>query len=211
MYCNSLGKVYLPDSLEIIGESSFDFCEDLMEVYFPDDLKVISNNAFSQCRKLANVALPAGLEYVGDSAFSDLGDPVRSGSLDSLLIGSKLNAIGDGPFGSLPCEIFIVDPENTEFSTVDGFLTDKTGRILLACPGGRKGEVHIPEGIEIIASYAFYFCSGITDLYLPESLSYIESIAFPDEFQREDPILFHVTKGSYGYQYARSEGLDYVL
>ena len=102
-------------------------------------------------------------------------------------------------------------------------MTDKTGRVLLACPGGKKGAVYIPEGIEIIASYSFYFAQGVTDLYLPESLTYIEGVSFSEksevtvnaageeEYHYVVPIRFHVRKGSYGHQYAVAKGWDFEI
>lgn len=183
---NFFTEIIFPDTLEEIGEDAFSHCYDLRRIRFSENLKTIGNNAFYGCNKIEQVKLPERLEFIGDTVFADRNSVFSSSTQDTLVIGKELKAMGNAPFGSIAVRDFDVDPDNPNFSDVDGFLTDKTGRILLECPAGRKGIITIPEGIEIIANYAFYYATDVTDLKLPGSLTSIEVLALHDKLKERE-------------------------
>ena len=183
---NYFTEIIFPDTLEEIGEDAFSYCYDLRRICFSENLETIGNNAFWGCNKIEQVKLPDRLEFIGDTVFADGNSVFSSSTQDTLVIGKELKAMGNAPFGSIAVRNFEVDPDNPNFSDVDGFLTDKTGRILLECPAGRKGIITIPEGIEIIANYAFYYAIDVTDLKLPDSLTSIEVLALHDKLKERE-------------------------
>ena len=75
-------------------------------------------------------------------------------------------------------EAILVSENNPSFCSIDGILFTKDKKTLVKYPGGRKGEYTVPDGVETIASCAFYESRKITAVHLPESLLRIEGYAF---------------------------------
>lgn len=67
--------------------------------------------------------------------------------------------------------------ESQYFSAIDGILYSKDKKKLIKCPGGRTGDIIIPEGVESINDYAFSM-SKISSVSFPESMNYIGRSAF---------------------------------
>jgi hypothetical protein len=69
--CAALQSVKLPESLETIGEHTFNGCVALESVNMPASLKTIGNTAFRNCQALTLVKLPASLKTIGNNAFGN--------------------------------------------------------------------------------------------------------------------------------------------
>ena len=68
----------LPEGLEVIGESAFEWCNNLVHVDFPSTLKTVENRAFYAGYMGCGLDLPAA-ETIGDEAFAQcirITDPV---------------------------------------------------------------------------------------------------------------------------------------
>ena len=85
---------------------------------------------------------------------------------------------------------FAVDPANEHFAAVDGVLFSKDRKTLYYYPCGRNitfdkygrtedtTEYRIPDGVETIATKAFYKCYYVDVTYIPDSVTRIEEKAF---------------------------------
>ena len=85
---------------------------------------------------------------------------------------------------------FAVDPANEHFTAVDGVLFSGDGKTLYYYPCGRNitfdkygrtedtTEYRIPDGVETIATKAFYKCYYVDVTYIPDSVTRIEEKAF---------------------------------
>lgn len=66
-------EVKFPDTLETIGQSSFEHCKQLTKINIPDTLKELGANAFFDCTALAELnetnALPSKITNVGNQVF----------------------------------------------------------------------------------------------------------------------------------------------
>ncbi len=83
-----------------------------------------------------------------------------------------------------------VDPANEYFTSVDGVLFSKDRKTLYCYPCGRNitfdkygrtedtTEYRIPDGVETIATKAFYKCYYVDVTYIPDSVTRIEEKAF---------------------------------
>ena len=63
-----------------------------------------------------------------------------------------------------------VDAENSVYASRDGVLYDKEMKTLLRCPKGWEGKFVVPDGVEKIDRYGFFFCPLITEIQLPSSV-----------------------------------------
>jgi len=109
VYCDRLTDVILPDSVREIGCGAFIGCSSLSNIQLPKNLQKIGDNAFMSCTALAEVNLPASLAFVGSEAFY----------YNTALI--NIN----------------VDPQNTNFASLDGVLYSKDISELIAYPAGK--------------------------------------------------------------------------
>lgn len=117
---------------------------------FPQNVKELSKFALSFCPKLEHVYLSRSISKIGEKAFC------YSGNLKSI----------------------DVDPENEWFASINGVLYSKDHKTLIRCPEGIFNSFEIPEGVEEIASFAFYGCNGLRHIHLPNSLKIIGESAF---------------------------------
>lgn len=64
-----LTSLYLPDSIESIGESAFEECSALKFVHLPSNLLEIPSRIFSYCDSLESMEIPEGVQSIGEKAF----------------------------------------------------------------------------------------------------------------------------------------------
>lgn len=79
--------------------------------------------------------------------------------------------------GANGLENIVIDEANPYYMTVDGIIYSKDMKRLICCPIGKKGEVVIPEGVEIISASAFKHCR-IDSVKFANSLRIIGDEAF---------------------------------
>ncbi len=71
-----------------------------------------------------------------------------------------------------------VDAENRSYASEAGILYTKDRTILIQCPGGKKGEIAIPNSVTEIGNCAFNRCWGLTSVTIPNSVTTIGDRAF---------------------------------
>ena len=112
-------------------------------------------------------------------------------SLKKIVIGKNVSSIGGWAMtNNQHLAAFEVDPANEYFKAEDGVLFSKDGKTLYYYPCGRNitfdkygrtedtTEYRVPEGVETIATKAFYKCYYVDVTYLPDSITRIEEKAF---------------------------------
>ena len=112
-------------------------------------------------------------------------------SLKKIVIGKNVASIGGWAMtNNQHLTAFEVDPANEYFKSVDGVLFSKDGKTLYYYPCGRNinfdkygrtedtTEYRIPDGVETVATKAFYKCYYVDVTYIPDSVTRIEEKAF---------------------------------
>ena len=142
----------------------------------------ISNNevTITDCNESAagHLEIPATIQgkpvtSIGDWAFH------RCAALTSVTIPEGITSIGFAAFGD--CDIMTsinVDPQNPNFSGLDGVLFNKDQTELLRFPVGKTGAYSIPNGVTSMESGAFHRCAALTSVTIPEGVTSIPSEAF---------------------------------
>ncbi len=160
-----LGKIFE------IPRETFEFCQDLETLDLPNTIKMIGARAFYNCRKLTDFKLPNQIETIGDFAFA------YCVSLKEFYIPDALKEIGEGALIQLDSlQKFIID-QNNYYSVYDEALYSKDYSSLFRVPQ-TKTEVNIYSQTKIIKEDAFYWCSYLTGIDLPETIEAIEGYAF---------------------------------
>ena len=71
-----------------------------------------------------------------------------------------------------------VDGANPNYASAGGVLFDKAMATLLQCPGGLAGSYTIPNGVTSIADDAFEYCSRLSGVTIPNTVTSIGIWAF---------------------------------
>jgi hypothetical protein len=178
-YTGAGGVVTIPDAINglpvtVIGEGAFQSWISVTSMTIPSSVTSIGNSAFSGCINLISVSIPSSVTSIGVQAFSGCS------SLTKITIPSSVTSIGDFAFSD--CGILnaiMVDPENSNFSSLGGVLFDKNQTMLISYPPNKPGTAYtIPSSVTGIGSYAFIGCTQLTSMSIPSSVTSIGESAF---------------------------------
>ena len=165
--------------------------EKLTSVDIPDGVTSIGEYTFYGCSSLTSVNIGNGVTSIGEWAFSDCS------SLTSVEIGNGVTNIGIYAFYNSG---IYNDKSNWE----DGVLY--ISNCLIECQTEKNGEYVIKDGTKLIASLAFYSCSSLTSITIPDEVTSIGSYAFYGCSNLTSMTIGEgVTSiGEYAFQYCRS-------
>ena len=139
----------------------------------PDSVTNIGDGAFADCSKVTSIDIPNSVTNIGDGAFEGCT------GLTSIVIPNSVTNIGYYVFGGCTGLTSIsVDPNNLNFSSLDGVLYDKEKTKIIKVPCGKTGDFVIPNSVISIASYSFSYCTGLTSIVIPNSVTSIGEGAF---------------------------------
>ena len=108
------------------------------------------SKAFVDCSKVTSIVISDSVTNIEDSAFDYC---------------SGLTSIS-------------VDPNNLNFSSLDGVLYDKEKTKIIKVPCGKTGDFVILNSVISIASYSLSYCTGLTSIVIPNSVTSIGEGAF---------------------------------
>jgi len=134
------------------------------------DVTAISKDAFKDCKRLSQIVTGNKVTEIGEEAFS--GCTI----LKSITIGEGVKTIGKDAFagcGKLVRVNYTGDLKN--WCEIDGinFLMTASDRALFVDGRELEGGIAIPDGAKKIGSGAFRYCSKITDIVIPKSVTSI--------------------------------------
>lgn len=141
----------VPEGVMYIGVSAFSSCENLTSVTIANTVASISDHAFLGCLSLESVYIGKGVTGLGESIFSGC---------------YSLNAIN-------------VEEGNSCYSSENGVLFNDDMTTLIKYPEGKKETTYsIPNGVTCIGQSAFYGCSSLMSVSIPQSVDTIALWAF---------------------------------
>ena len=77
-------------------------------------------------------------------------------------------------------EMFFDDSETNDLSNVSEVKYVRGGTVLAACPSDYEGVFEIPEGVQILGTACFRYCTKLRKIIFPSTISIVSREAFRD-------------------------------
>jgi hypothetical protein len=128
--------------------------------------KIIYSDAFDNCSNLTSINIPDGVTSIGADAF------YNCSGLTSISIPDSVISIGTNPFsGCNNLESIIVDKNNSVYHSPGNCLIETATKKLIS---GCKNSIIPTDGsVTAIGGSAFYKCSSLTSISIPDSVTAI--------------------------------------
>ena len=165
--CSGLTSINIPNSVTSIGYDAFWGCFGLTSITIPNSVTSIGDDAFFNCSGLTSVTIGSGVTSIGSSAFGGCF------GLTSITIPESVTRIGQYAFYGCSGLTSVTINSNAILSnnyTLDNSIKEIFGPLV--------SEYIIGNGVTSISDYAFYDCSGLASITIPESVTSIGAGAF---------------------------------
>ena len=143
------GEVRILEGVTEIPAWLFNGNSQITSIVIPEGVTKIGNNAFSYCENLTSVTLPSTLTTLGEDVFNGC---IKLANIE--------------------------DKSGKFLKVVDGIVYNVDGTQILSVLESCTGEVRIAEGVTEISEDLFRGRTGITSIYLPDSVTAIDAWAF---------------------------------
>lgn len=240
--CGNTQEMFVvPDGVERLRDGACRGNPYLKEVRLPDSLTCMGYSTFSNDTALETINIPESCEIIGQEVF-------RGTDIKSLHIPASVTLIVMGAFAGMNAlkEITVAE-ENATYHAVDGVLycSDGLNSIVVCYPPQKMDtsytfpEGYVPTGwafmnaiylesvqfssnITVIPYDAFWGCSGLTHVVIPDTVTSIADGAFGGcnlltiqipasvtSIQGVFDVIILGERGSYAERYAEEQGLAF--
>jgi hypothetical protein len=203
--CSSLTSMEIPNSVTSIGNEAFYGCSSLASVEIPNSVTSIGNYAFRSCYNLTTVEIPASVTSIGHEAFygcqnltsitvfattpPSVGNNVfnnsnncpiyvPAGSVDTYKSAQGWNKYADR-ISPLSTQNNVIYYTSSDGKIVTPNKTDVFGANIVSNEYvNGKGVMTFDSDVTSIGDDAFYGCTSLTSIEIPNSVTSIGIAAF---------------------------------
>ncbi len=196
--CSSLTSITIPSSVTSIGSYAFQNCSSLTSITIPSGVTSIGSYAFYNCSSLSSITIPSSVTSIGDLAF------YNCSSLTSVTIPDSVTSIGSEAFRGCSSLTSITIPfvgakagltSSSTYQYPFGYIFGKssyTGGVATtqtyygsSTSSTTSSTYYIPSSLKSVTVTggnilygAFYNCSNLTSITIPDNVTSIGSDAF---------------------------------
>ena len=227
--CTGLTSVTIPTSVTTIGNYAYGNCSGLTSVTIGNSVTSIGDYAFSGCSGLTSVTINSDVilskSYSSNSSLKNIfgsqveeyiiGDNVTAigynafygcKGLTSVIIGNSVTTIGSSAFSG--CSGLTSVTINSDVVLSKSYSSNSSLKDIF---GSQVEKYIIGDNVTAIGNYAFYGCSGLTSIEIPNSVTTIEGGAFGSCTGLTSVTIGNsvATIGKYAFQ--NCSGLSYLI
>ncbi len=133
--CAKLKEIFIPNSVDLIGEYAFLGCTEMISTIIGDGTKDIYQNAFRDCASLETVIIGNNTENIGNSAFSGCL------SLTKIVIGNHVKQIKDNAFQDCSSLLQIDIPASV--TTINNYVFYGCNNLATVLIANRESELKL--------------------------------------------------------------------
>ncbi|MGN1307020.1 MAG: leucine-rich repeat protein [Faecousia sp.] len=182
----SIQEVYLPESLQTLGESAFNGCSNLTKVVCPETMTSWGAYLFQGCSKLTEVSIPNGITEIPNYCFNNCA------ALTNVVIPDTVTSIGTYAFANCKAMTEIILPDSVKTLDSKGYqwyncssvtkitLSASLTELSLSCFNGLKSLEELPDlkNVTVLSDSSFRENDKLTSVTLPASVEKVGYAVF---------------------------------
>ena len=172
--CSSLTSITLPNWITKIDNYEFSGCTNLTSITIPNSVTKIGSEAFRDCSSLTSINIPNGVITIENGAFSGCSSLTNITIPESVIRIGSYNSYYYNNYDSMGTFYNCTSLSNV---TINGNNLNLIGDYAFyECSS--LTSINIPNSVAIIGYEAFYNCSSLTTINIPNSITNIKSYTF---------------------------------
>ena len=187
-----------------VGEASFYGCLFLSHIIIPDSVTSIGTYAFYGCSSLSEIAIPQSVDSIGTLAFG------KCSSLSEITVSAENQKYHseNNCLIETKTKTLIVGCKNSVIPA-DGSVTSIGAYAFYGCSS--LFGIIIPDTVNTIGVFAFSECIALSELSLPSSLIFIRAFAFDTCLSLSEVIIPESVILIESYAFAQCTALESVI